>query len=423
MSKRGKFRKITDYNVPGVIRLIFSFISGNDTCFKFALSSKSFWITFYDMLNRSSNSLYRLNYLNGKRPKDYTFDIFKPPIGIKFKIDERFYVTSIEAYLKNIMKVYSNPIIQPYDIGKGLEITIIQICEKINKKYGRVAMISGSYALRAFLKSANFIQHSDSIINKYTHPPKKAIQEIEGCKDIDIFILGPNKPQIAREILKEFGKKIIYPKQYVITSRPGLYDVKIAFSHDLNPNYIQYFQLILKSKAITPNDVFTIFDLDICKIGYFPGLDSVIVPIDFIRTIHCGKNYSDLEIGKIGWKHKQRIIKYFCRTGIRTTIKAPPLMSFYHYHINQVFSCGMVSGGAGAFDGLHPDIKQQHIHNSSYPGECNVIECGFDNINVLDIKCQNEDYYYKCYGIRKIGEKYVYQKNKPKQAEIKDIIF
>lgn len=424
---------------------IFSYIPDNKNCVNFSLVNKYHREIFEFMLERSSTLMYRLKFLNGKRPKDYTFNVFSLRRLPNFKIDDRFYVTTIEDYEKGIK-----------------EVDIVQICAKINKKYGEVTMIAGGYALIHFLKDKNYDFHNKRVFEGYfdnfddyfkevnypmckkcsklpeeedrqkcmhNYIPPKFKYNFNKSNDIDIFILGKDKGTIAYEILNEFKKE--FQKEFQIVSRNGCYDINLILhterKHEGKRSEWEvekpYFQLILKRDAITPNDIFSFFDLDICKIGYFPGLKKVVAPVDFFRAMSSGKNYSDFVFKCLSSKHKSRIYKYFFRTGIRTTLQCPPLMSYYHDHTTQKFCKKVIRWGKLKDDrkdntykcfGL---IKLNIPHKNYYGYRFSSYECcfsSFDEIPPNFFKESKHKYYYECFGLRKDNDRFVYVKHTQK---------
>jgi hypothetical protein len=249
---------------------------------------------------------------------------------------------------------------------------LIKILKKVNQKYGMVAMISGGKALEKLTKTKSWNTHFIKIGEKmaeYLYKNKDIQKRIKlplklgekkllyqklcgsndfwcantNNNDIDVFLLGNNKIKILKEILTEFEKalKNMERKKLIckMVYRRGLLDFYIGAypSSYYNSAYppvktslTKYIQFIIKENAKSPNDIFTFYDLDCCKIGWFPGLQKVMVNQDFIRSIFTYINCAPFQFKKINDIHIERIRKYFMRTCIRTTIDKPPILSYYH---------------------------------------------------------------------------------------------
>lgn len=429
---------------------IFSYIPENKTCLDFAMTSKINFAVFYQMMKKSSTLLYRLDFLNGNKRTDNTIDLYKPGRLHKFELDKKLYVQTLEDYEKEIK-----------------DVDIIKVCAEINKKYGPVAMIAGGYALLHLLKEKDYQYHEYFVgILRGEHLLPMIWDDKHNPSDIDIFLLGDKKQEIAYDILTKF--KISKRKEgvknknddFFLFIRDGICDVKTVGEEYCQRekrkirNSHLYFQLILKEKAKYPNDIFCFFDLDICKIGYFPGLAKVVLPPDFLRAITSRKNYSDLVFKKASKKHRTRIYKYYRRTGIYTSIQAPPLLSYYHtfnnwkiksqvmieitkwntnwginlegitrkgiiphildirvvnsafnlFGVGDIFFCDTRDGDQNFFNGKNV---------ASYYSEAMIVDKSpFDDLKKEDIKLQNTEYYSELFGLVKSKKgNYVYEKH------------
>jgi hypothetical protein len=239
---------------------------------------------------------------------------------------------------------------------KNIDMPIIKVLRSINDKYGPVAMISGGFSLLNLTKTKQWKEHSDNasdyIQNKYYHIEKH--KENIFCMsfndeqtkhnafysrvDMDICIIVHKQIEICKEICKKLCEEYKNEKNIYFIKKiaKGLFNIYEKSITNKLQKYScievhKHIQLILKDNCKKPNDIFCLFDLDCCKIGYFPGkISKVIVNVDFIRSITTFINYAPFCYGHTITKHKTRIIKYYLRTGIRTHIGNSPFLSYYH---------------------------------------------------------------------------------------------
>ncbi len=201
-----------------------------------------------------------------------------------------------------------------YDIVK--DNRIIQGIEKINKRY----------KIPRIIVSGGFISR---IYNK-----------IPLCvSDIDVYILGSNKSSVCKEIIKELYTKFeegeytgdIWRKKQikVYDGIVSVYNIPHCIE-DKHVHHNKELDIILKENAKTPNDIFCMFDLDCCKIGWFPGDRKLVCSKDFVRSMKSKLNYCGFDLRYFRLQHFERIFKYYERFGIYSTFEQPPLMSFYH---------------------------------------------------------------------------------------------
>ena len=232
-------------------------------------------------------------------------------------------------------------------------------------------MVSGGTALKNFLAPQDWTKFKESLSFKIK---RNGIYYRSTFPDIDIFLLGKNKKKICYELLNEIYKSNLiskYPdivecisfidydydipncknplcncttesskKSMQFKIRKGICEIHMKYKRKLIKlnNKIKltscsfYYQILLQKDSNTPNDIFCTFDLDCCKIGWFPGLKKVVCSIDFIRSLTSKVNYCDLVFGISLTKNKNRIVKYFTRTFIQTSMCHPPLFSHYHTH-------------------------------------------------------------------------------------------
>jgi len=209
------------------------------------------------------------------------------------------FVSTIGEFIRNV------------DEGDIIGALLKIICD-INEKYGKVAFVSGGYAVRKFLRPKCSIGN-DIYSFEYS--------------DIDIFLFGESCVNVAKEILERlslvgdgFGLRFF--------SRYGLVDI-FKGSGDFWLEGTLIVQLIFKPSCKSPNDLFVSYDLDCCKIGWFPGLKCVFASIDFIRSMSTGLNCDKLK--SVHKKTFERITKYNHRMGVYSRVdKFPHLLSYYH---------------------------------------------------------------------------------------------
>ena len=111
-----------ELNIDGIYRLIFSFCKDNETCIKFSMISKNVNQTFKNMiLTHIPTRLYRLLFLNGKKRKDPSIDLFGNNNNnnnnnkhTKSLFNCGYYVKTIDDYERKLLK--NNEVIQ--DISK-----------------------------------------------------------------------------------------------------------------------------------------------------------------------------------------------------------------------------------------------------------------------------------------------------------------
>jgi len=314
-----------DYNAPGIFQQIISYIQDNKTCFAFSTVTKQIWVVFYEMLKKSSNRWYRLAVLNddSSRIGKGEINIFDYTVREKYPVLKyKDYVQTKEKFLDfrekqqrekmtSVCKTLMRPgfSIDPFfkDLCKKRK-KIISILANLNKRYGEVAFIAGGYALKMYMKNGVFENGA-----------------VDNEMDIDIFLLGGKKKnlELSKKFIQELSKE--YPNELKMMIRNGMVDI---FNQHLQPKTVA--QLILRGHLETPNDLFSFFDLDCCKIGYFPGTGKVICSIDFIRALSTGKNKEYFK--RLHFTTKKRVFKYYGRVKISTSKEHQPLFSFYHSH-------------------------------------------------------------------------------------------
>jgi len=395
LHKKFKCSVFLTKNFPGIFRIIFSFIPQNKTVYHFALSCQNIYKVFHNLLQHH-NRIYKLNYLNVKKQRDRSFNLYSVHRNLKFSIDKDRYSANIKEFESGFVDNFW-----------------IDAIAEINKKYGQKAMIAGGYALLNFTKSKNWSLHRKKFLTEdpiRTH----ALNEIENSDiDIDVFILGDNKIKIAQELLNNFKKyHDINNKIYAKVAFPGLINVyQTSGVKFINPRSELKCQIILKKAAQTPNDIFCLFDLDCCKIGYFPGLKTVIANIDFVRAISLQVNYFPIIDTAITSVYMSRIRKYFHRTGIKTSIQQLPLLSCVHTHYpnNPQEEFVSLSGiSEYLFDektSLHKKVDWRDYY--TWDGEINIDESIICITEWKTLKYDTQletEYYYRIFGIIKNNE-------------------
>jgi len=356
--RKGRKRKIINFfnsNYPGVIRLIFSYIKTNKECVNFSRTCKLTSDVFDDMLNKSSTIKYMLKYLNNQDRQDHSVDLF----GGRMSIKGEFYCSTIDEY-------ETMPKKDSYFAKYFLIVLFIESISEMNKKYNkRIFMVSGGFALRLLLRSKSWKDH-DKFPRQHTtimHLKHFHIQ-IDDNEDIDVFVLGKNedKTTMVKELLIIFNNKIerefklpfVYKDHHIsIRSLDGLVSIYTGKSNDFDFEYVhrnefiskkyvhgskkctrfknyKVIDIVIKKNAIYPNDIFCLFDLDCCKIGWFPGLKTVLVSNDFIRSLSSCTNYSRLRAKTLPDIFMKRIIKYYDRVGVYTELKIPHQLTYYH---------------------------------------------------------------------------------------------
>jgi len=308
------------FNIPGIYVLIFSFIEDNKTCYNFSLVCKQAYQIFDFMIRKSSARKQKLVSLNEKIRVNNKFDIFKGNGITSYKIPQQGCCQNMEEFenqlanQKFVKSYHLNYMGEPLVIN---EIPFNNECDdmffEILKKYDNV-FVSGGYIVSSFFK-----------------------KKILANQDIDVFLLGENKVKTKVKTKVELCKKIIreiYEKikilngfKFFVNTKRGLVEIRIKKIG----GFFRKYQFILKENAKTPGDIFNFFDLDCCKIGYFPYFPKtlgLVCNVDFIRAIIEKKNY--LSMVKYDRGIKKRIYKYFERFGIFTSFEYPHLMSYYH---------------------------------------------------------------------------------------------
>jgi len=345
MSKRCKQKSspMFNSNFVGPVSLILSYIEDNATCLRFSRCSKLIHRVYEEMMEKSSTQVYQLKYLNSEEREDYTFELFNPPSWVytQFELPKELYRTTLDEYVKPIVSEFIGDMIQ----NKILNCAIAPV----NRKYGKVAMVCGGFALRYLTKTRYWDQHSKDTL-KYlnekgfsrTYRCFGANRHNEGavktysCIDIDLFLVGPNKLEVSKEIITRV-EDVLKEKStmcgiiFYFTHTDGLIQVKMNGPGPEETYFGEVLlQIIIKKGADKPNDVFCMFDLDCCKIGWFPGLRSVVVPVDFVRSVCSFVNYTNYSLKRVKCHHRKRIVRYYQRTWILTHIGLPHQLSFYH---------------------------------------------------------------------------------------------
>lgn len=518
-------RFFNDDNPLGPLLEIFTYIEDNKTCIYFSKTCKNLWNLYNYMLLKSSPTKYRLMFLNNSKyississkdvvQCDDSIDLYKYKINFKqrFNFDKYTYCTDFEKSQKS---GFSGSKFKEYDkycstfeeyektnekcgITQLLQASIIDIVKELNNEENRdVFMISGSYALKLFTKKKFFTFDTGQI--KKCIPPVIVRDKEKGPVDLDIFLLGPNKKRMCKELLKRFI--VIYNTKL----KKMLKDIDTRFSHisirksrglislyygikfkgcycrsfhvkqgnnrgksecyDLgccrNKNCkvcrdTKFLDLIIKKNALLPRDIFEFFDLDCCKIGYFPG-KYVKVTKQFIRSIITKKNYfpirlnykllglidkefQDTDFENTSYEnikyvdkqnvHIKRMKKYFSRLNIITIPDFPHQLEYYHHikfdmilylTLSNLMSEYMKYNKSRQY--LKPSVRykiRNHIKYSYYDclNDDFIHKSYFETLilddevlNKIDI-CDNEinKYYYKIFGIKRRGKhgKYLY---------------
>lgn len=426
-------------NQHDVIYTVFTFIEDNDTCILFAQTCITADQVFRQMILKSSTQLYQLAFLNRENIKDYSIDLFHPYSDNrypgKFKLNPLLYCTTIKEYeqedqcvdFEHVKRLYPKLDSIPIDWRVEADKLLIEIIRCMNKKYGNKLMISGGYALKKLTRCKDWVNHQHLVFAD-KQKTLKVYDEKRG-EDIDIFILGENKVQICREILREFYKRInpylnSIGKCVSIRSCNGLVSLYVEnHRHHTGHTYYcqsnssigvyseKYVEFIMKENVETPNDVFSFFDLDCCKIGWF-ATGKVVAHNDFIRAICTSGNLAPIITLDISKGIKARIWKYYKRTGIPTHIKMPHQLSYFHDKINKGMGKIKKSLIAKKYSSMKiPHNKQMPKSYVYYICECpngvhqyNVLPMNEESVENIPIYERLIDkYYYEMFGIKRAG--------------------
>jgi hypothetical protein len=306
-------------NYPGVFRIIFAYIDRPQDCFNLGLVNTLLGNVLKGMLERSCVQRMRWERLLFRPTREYVYTI-PIPNGKRFQchLDQRVYD----------------------EMGK------------INKEYNKtIFFVAGGsvtsyyYAHIKKLKVVNKVLRTnpDIVLGFAEYDPVNGMifhkENLYKNSDCDVFVLGDKKAFFLELLLKRV-LGILAPKGFFFLKRHHrVFDLVIAqrFTDDKMrlSNFAsrkRKYQFILLSMHETPSDVFSFFDLDCCKVGVIPGKDSELVTCKhFERCMLYATNALDMKKSCITWGNVNRILKYWDRFGISTTVQQNhPLFAAYH---------------------------------------------------------------------------------------------